>query len=120
MSHNDKRLRGLISLVVDAVEHGSRAVEKLHLGTTQRTFDILEALPVIETPARVVHTVHDLSVRGVYGAIRLVNRGVGAAIDLGIDAATQSPASEAGTPTPRDDGADPAARPADGDPPASR
>ena len=120
MSSDDKRLRGLVNLVVDAVEHGSRAVEKLHLGTTQRTFDILEALPVIETPARVAHTVHDLSVRGVYGAIRLVNRGVGAAIDLGIDVATQGTASEAGTPTPRDDGAAPAAPPADGDPPASR
>jgi len=120
MSSNDKRLRGLVSLVVDAVEHGSRAVEKLHLGTTQRTFDILEALPVIETPARVVHTVHDLSVRGVYGAIRLVNRGVGAAIDLGIDVASQSPASEAGAPATPDDGTARGTPPADSDPPAQR
>lgn len=91
-----RRLRGLVSLVVDAVEHGSRAVERLHLGTTQRTFDVLEALPVVETPARVVHAVHDVSVRGVYGAIRLVNKGVGAAVDLGIQMAG------AGLDAPRD------------------
>ena len=40
-----RRWRGLVALVRDGVEHGSRAVEKVHLETAERTFAILEADP---------------------------------------------------------------------------
>jgi hypothetical protein len=80
-----KRLRGLRALVQDVVEHGSKAVEDVHKATAARTFTVLEAIPPIATPAKVVHVVHDAWLSGVYGAIRIVNRGVGKTLDIAMD-----------------------------------
>jgi hypothetical protein len=82
-----KRLRGLRALVEQAVEHGSKAVEKVHRATANRTFDVLESIEPIATPVKVVHTFHDLSVGATYGAIRLVNKVVGKTLDVAIDVA---------------------------------
>ena len=84
-----KRLRGLRTLVGDVVEHGSKAVQEVHIATTNRTFVVLEAIPPIAAPAKAVHAVHDLSVSGVYGMIRLVNRAVGRTLDIAIDVADE-------------------------------
>ena len=84
-----KRLRGLRALVEDAVEHGSKAVEGVHKATAARTFFVLEAIPPIAAPARVVHVVHDLSLTGVYGMIRIVNRVVGKTLEVAIDVADE-------------------------------
>ena len=86
------RLRGLRSLVEEAVEHGSKAVEHVHKATAARTFVALEAIPPIAAPARVLHAVHDLWLSGVYGAVRVGNRVVGKALEVAIDVA------EAGAP----------------------
>ncbi len=83
-----KRWRGLARLIVDAVEHGSSAVERVHLGTANRTFAILEAVPGVREPAKVVHVVHDLSVRTVYGTVRLVNHALGRGLEVAFDAAS--------------------------------
>lgn len=85
-----KRLRGLRSLVVDVVEHGSKAVEDVHKATAARTFTVLEAIPPIATPARAVHTVHDLWLSGVYGMIRIGGRVVGKTLEVAIDVADSS------------------------------
>ncbi len=82
-----KRLRGLRALVGDAVEHGSKAVEDVHKATAARTFVVLEAIPPIATPAKVVHVVHDASLTGIYGIIRVVNKVVGKTLDIAIDVA---------------------------------
>jgi hypothetical protein len=84
-----KRLRGLQSLVQDAVEHGSKAVEDVHKATAGRTFVVLEAIPPIARPARAVHRVHDVSLSGVYGMIRVVNRVVGMTLEVALDVADQ-------------------------------
>lgn len=84
-----KRLRGLRALVEDVVEHGSKAVEEVHKATAARTFVVLEAIPPIATPAKVVHVVHDASLTGIYGIIRVVNRVVGKTLDVAIDVAEQ-------------------------------
>lgn len=97
MTQSRKRLRGLKDLVVDAVEHGSSAVERVHLATAKRTFDVLEALPGVALPSKGVHVVHDLSVKGVYGAIRLVNRAVGVALDVAIGPASNESTAPTGT-----------------------
>jgi hypothetical protein len=81
------RLRGARKLVTDAVEHGSEAVERVHLATAARPFGILEKIPGVAEPARVVHTVHDATTKLVYVSIRAVNRVVGAALDVAIDVA---------------------------------
>ncbi len=80
-----QRLRGLRALVTDAVEHGSRAVERVQLETARRPFDILEQIPPIRVPVRGVRVVYDTSVSLVHGAIRLVNRAVGETLDVVID-----------------------------------
>ncbi len=92
MSTELKRWRGLASLIVDAVEHGSSAVERVHLGTANRTFAILEAVTGVREPARLVRVVHDLSVRTVYGTIRLVNHAVGRGLEVAFDAASREDA----------------------------
>jgi hypothetical protein len=80
-----QRWRGLRALVTDAVEHGSRAVERVQLRMAKQTFDILEAIPPLALPAKGVHEIHDASVAGVHGMIRLVNRVVGETLDVVID-----------------------------------
>jgi hypothetical protein len=87
MTDDLSRLRGARKLVTDAVEHGSAAVERVHLATAARPFGILEKIPVVAEPARVVHTVHDATTKLVYVSIRAVNRVVGAALDVAIDVA---------------------------------
>jgi hypothetical protein len=91
-----KRLRGLRALVEEVVEHGSKAVEDVHKATAARTFFVLEAIPPIARPARVVHTVHDLWVSGVYGTIRVCNKVVGRTLEVALDMADD----DAGEPDP--------------------
>ncbi len=80
-----ERLRGLRRLVEEAVEHGSKAVEGVHKATAARTFTVLEAIPPIAKPAKVVHTVHDLWLSGIYGAIRVGNKVVGKTLEVALD-----------------------------------
>jgi hypothetical protein len=72
--------RGVVALVGDAVEHGSRAIERVHLETAKRPFVILEHIPVVAPVARVVHVAHDATAMTVYGTIRVVNAGIGAVV----------------------------------------
>jgi hypothetical protein len=76
--------RGLTALVVDAVTAGSTAVERIQKETAARPFAILEQIEPIAPASRVVHTIHDVSVGGVHGIIRVVARGVGTAIEVGL------------------------------------
>lgn len=80
-----QRLQGLRALVQDVVEHGSKAVEEVHKATAARTFFVLEAIPPIATPAKVIHVVHDASLTGIYGVIRAVNRVVGKGLEVALD-----------------------------------
>ena len=82
-----QRLRGLRALVQDVVEHGSKAVEEVHKATAARTFFVLEAIPPIAKPAKVIHAVHDASLTGIYGVIRAVNRVVGKGLEVALDVA---------------------------------
>ncbi|HEY8038915.1 MAG TPA: hypothetical protein VIF15_03945 [Polyangiaceae bacterium] len=85
------RWRGLAALVRDAIEHGSRAVERVQKETANRPFVVLEHIPPIAGPARAVHLVHDVTVSGVHGAVRLVNRAVGVALDAALALADERP-----------------------------
>lgn len=81
------RWKGLRTLIGDAVEHGASAIERVHLATARRPFDVLERIPGIAAPAKGIHQVHDAIVAGTYGAVRAVNRAVGLALDTALDAA---------------------------------
>ncbi|MFV8749389.1 hypothetical protein ACNOYE_02430 [Nannocystaceae bacterium ST9] len=80
-----QKWRGLKALVHDAVEHGSRAIERVHLDTARRPFALLEIVPGIATPTKVVHVVHDALVTTSYSAVRLVNAALGKAADVALD-----------------------------------
>jgi hypothetical protein len=80
-----KKWRGLKALVHDAVEHGSRAIERVHLDTARRPFVILEHVPIVSGPSKVVHGVHDAVVSTSYGLVRVVNTVVGKAADVALD-----------------------------------
>ena len=80
-----RRLRGLTALLGDAIEHGSRAVERVHLATANRPFAVLELIEGVAAPARIVHIVYDAAVKTTYEAVRVANRAVGAAIEAALD-----------------------------------
>ncbi len=82
----EKRWHGLRALVHDAIGHGSAAVEQVHKATASRPFDILEQIPAVATPTRVVRVIHDTTVSTVYSAIRLSNRTVSRVVDVALDA----------------------------------
>ncbi|APR86804.1 hypothetical protein A7982_12153 [Minicystis rosea] len=80
-----RRWRGLKSLVVDAVEHGSRAVERIQMEAARLPFDILEQIPPLTVPVKGVRAIHHGAVAGTHGMIRLVNRVVGDTLDVVFD-----------------------------------
>jgi hypothetical protein len=80
-----QRWRGLKSLIIDAVDHGSRAVERLQVETARLPFEILEQIPPIAAPVKGIHVIHDTTVAGVHGMIRLVNKVTGKALDVVLD-----------------------------------
>jgi hypothetical protein len=71
-----ERWRGLLSLLGDAVEHMTTAIERIHMQTAQRPFDIIEQIPGIAAPAHIVHEVHDSLVKLTYTQIRFWNGAV--------------------------------------------
>lgn len=97
-----ERWRGLAALVQDAVDHGSRAVERVQKATAQRPFAVLEKIPSIATVARGVHAVHDASVTTVHGAIRAVNRVATRTAIVIVDTVTERGPADAPPPSPND------------------
>ena len=81
-----RRWIGLTALVTDAVTHGARAVERVHLATASRTFGVLEHVPVVSAPSRIVHVVHDAATSAVYATVRGVARVAGDAVTGGLRA----------------------------------
>jgi hypothetical protein len=82
-----KQWEGLAMLVTDAVTHGASAVERVHLASSKRTFDVIEHVPGVAEPAKMVHLIHDASAMAAYAAVRGVARVVGRAALLGLSLA---------------------------------
>ncbi len=91
-----QKWRGLRALIHEAVEHGSRAVERVHLDTARRPFEILEQVPGVAGPTKAVHAVHDAVVTTSYAAVRLVNTVVGKATDTALELLAEPGRSPAG------------------------
>ena len=79
---NLEKWRGAVALLRDAVEHGSRAVERIQIETARRPFGIIEQIPAVAAPTRIVHGVHDAAISAVHEAIRGVNVAVSTAVDF--------------------------------------
>jgi len=86
-----KRWRGLTALIHDGVKYGSMAVERVQKDTAKIPFTILEAIPPIALPAKVAHVVHDASVSGVHGIVRVLNAVVGKTADVVLGALDRDP-----------------------------
>ncbi len=69
-----KRLRGFKRLIHDGVERGAEFVEKHHRHAAEKPFRILESIPPIAAPTRVVHRVHNGVLWLTYGSIRVINQ----------------------------------------------
>src|SRR6185295_10385072 len=80
------RWRGLAALVGDAVVHASHAIEKVQKRTADRPFAVLSHIPPLAEAARGVQVIHDVTLAGVHGTIRLVTRAVSKTIDVALDA----------------------------------
>jgi hypothetical protein len=89
-----KRWRGLVDLVVDAVDHGSAAVERVHLWTARKPFDLIALVPPLARPARSIAAAQGFAISAVYQTIREVAHLAGAAIGLGLDLAGRRPKGE--------------------------
>ncbi|NUP09042.1 MAG: hypothetical protein HOW73_23575 [Polyangiaceae bacterium] len=86
------QIKGAVTLVADALDHGSRAIERVHLATARRPFAILELFPIVRVPAAAVETVHNASVNASYEVFRITNRAVEKALTSVIQ---QWPTAEA-------------------------
>ena len=84
------RWRGLKDLVQEAVEQGSRAVERVQTETARRPFELLERIPPLTTTVRGIHAIYDAAVATSHLGIRTVTKVVGTTLDLALDA-VQSP-----------------------------
>lgn len=81
------RLRGLVTLLGEVVEHGSRAVEDIHTVTAQRGFAVAELFPVPEEPLKIIRAVHDTSVSLTYASVRGVTHVVKTTLTVALDVA---------------------------------
>lgn len=80
-----KAWRGLGKLLGEAVEHGATAIERVHLGTAKRSFDVLKQVPGIRATVQGVQTVHDAIVSNSYETVRAVTRAVSRSVDIALD-----------------------------------
>ena len=97
-----QRWKGLSALLGDAVEQGATAVERIHMETAQKPFAIIEQIPGIAAPTKLVHGVHDAVVGHVYNEIRFWNGLVQRVIQTALrDDSQQPPAPD----TPADEAA---------------
>jgi hypothetical protein len=85
--------RGLRALVSDAVEQGALAVERVHLETARRPFEMLELIPAVSEQAQNLREVHDTIVQGVYSAVRITNQMVAKTFDALEAGAEREPAT---------------------------
>jgi hypothetical protein len=98
-----KHWRGLAQLVGDVVQQGATAIERVHLATASRTFDLLKQLPAIGAPARDIQAVHDAMVSSAYGAVRSVTQVVSKTVDVALEVMDTPESSDASKPPAREE-----------------
>lgn len=85
-----KRLRGLKALVHDAIDATTHLVREGHESSARAAMRVTDRIAPIAATARGVDCVRRLSTDAVLGTIRLVNRGVEALSDAGLDLADRA------------------------------
>ncbi|HTP27393.1 MAG TPA: hypothetical protein VMK12_17295 [Anaeromyxobacteraceae bacterium] len=92
------RWHGLKDLLVDAVHHGSIAVEEVHQAVARRPIEILQRVPPLASTARFVGAWQSAGISAVYGAVRVVNAAAGQVAGAIIDLSTRGKPVQAGKP----------------------
>jgi hypothetical protein len=69
-----RRLRGLKRLLHDGVRQGADFVEKHHRHAAEKPLRVLESIPPIAAPTKLVHGIHDGVLWLSYGGIRTINQ----------------------------------------------
>lgn len=96
MNQQRARWLGLSALLGDAVENGSKAVERIHMATARRPFKIIESIPPLAAPTHLVHEVHDVIVTSTYKQIRFWNAAVQKVVQVALAGdTTESPPAPA-------------------------
>ena len=67
------KLRGITRLLHDGVREGTRMVERQHRSAASKPFDLLQTVPGVAGPTRLVRAAHDAVLDVVYGGIQGVN-----------------------------------------------
>ena len=78
------KMRGLVQLVRDGVDAGSRRIEQLQKDSLTRPIVILREVPGLAEVATIVETVGTLSLTGTHSAIRAVNHAVATLLDAAL------------------------------------
>ena len=78
-----RRIKGLKSLIFDAVEETTNLVERTHENVAKKSVRRFAPIEPLATPARAVQKIHGTIASIVYSNIRGVNRLVEKAVDLG-------------------------------------
>lgn len=74
--------RGWVKRIGASVQRGSSALENQHLVKLRPIFALLERLPGLGGPARLVHALHDAAFRTTYSAVRVVTGAITTAADM--------------------------------------
>ena len=80
-----RRLRGLKRLIHDGVRQGADFAETHHRRAAEKPFKVLESIPPIAAPTKVVHGIHDGVLSLSYGGIRAINQAIAKADDWLVD-----------------------------------
>ena len=83
--HGWRRLRGLQRLIHDGVRQGADFVETHHRRAADKPFKVLESIPPIAAPTKLVHGIHDGVLWLSYGGIRAINHAIAVADDWLVD-----------------------------------
>ena len=75
--------------MVDAVDGGSKAVERVQHSTAKTAFSLLAQVTPLKVPVSGLQEIHDTAIHTVHGMIRLVNRVAGSTLDAVLDVVEQ-------------------------------
>lgn len=90
-----RRVRGLVSLVGDAVGAGTTGVERVHRTLLARPFTLAGMIPGMAAPAKGAHMVIDLATGATYSLVRLGSSAVTTIAGYAVDAAESANKDEA-------------------------
>ena len=72
-----EQLKGLVSLVQEAIENGATSVEDLHRSIASKPLEILRNVEPLEGAVDKVQQIQDETIGNVYETIRMINAQVG-------------------------------------------